>query len=137
MNANFKLVVPASITSYAADPVRLRERAFRDAVIESLKDETVGEVIKPFKANGQMNGHKVLDDNAAVNALIEAAPGHYRVALATTEISPFRKTQLLNTALARYFEIDRRTGKLTGQPSAAYLKQLAKSEPVKAQEPTV
>lgn len=122
---NFKLVIPASVST--GNPIQVMERAFRNAVTEVLKIQEAGEAIKPFKANGKVLGHKVLDDAAAVDALIGIAPLHYHDVLATKLISTYRKTQLLNTVLSKYFEIDSKSGKLTGQPSAKHLQRLAKA----------
>lgn len=128
MSSNFVPTLPMSVSDSSLDPIKQREREFKSVTEGALRIESCAQSIAPFKANGTMRGHKVLDDSAALHALIEAAPDHYQRILKASTISDFRKIQLMNGVLAKYWEMDRKTGKLTGNPSQSLLKRLAKNE---------
>lgn len=103
---------------------REAERLYRQACTFALGDEAVAKVVQPYKTNGIVTGHKVLDDNEAVRNMEKQASGRAREMFAACDdIKPFRKTQLLNQALRREFAMDR-AGKLSGEPSPSKLKRI-------------
>lgn len=124
MSKQFIPQLPAVIGVNAEDTVRQIERNWKLAAEDALKDQLCASTIAPYKTNGNVCGHKVLDDNAALEALIKSSPDHFKAILSTQEIKAFRKIQLMNGVLSKYWEVDRKTGKLTGNPSAAYTKRL-------------
>jgi hypothetical protein len=95
-------------------------RAFRNTAKLALSNKACALAILPYKTNGSQHGHKVLDNAAAVNALIEAAPPELRTVLQMTGLKMFEKTQALDQVLRANYEMDKR-GKLTGQFSQKYL----------------
>lgn len=104
------------------------ERLYRKACEAALGDEAVARAIQPYKTNGIVTGHKVLDDNEAVHNMEMKATGRAREMFAAcSELKPFRKTQLLNQTLRREFAMDR-AGKLNGEPSPSKLKRLEKKQ---------
>jgi hypothetical protein len=102
-------------------------RAWREAARQALAEKAVAEAIMPSKAHGSPNGHKVLDNGAAVTALIKVAPEHLKGTLEMDGLTLFDKTQCLDAALRPDWEIDKK-GKLTGQRSQKYLARTAHAE---------
>ena len=110
--SNFVPVIPPEPE---ADSIRHAERNVTRAIREALHIEKVALEIAPFKNDGVVTGHRVLDDDAAVKALVKHAPDHLRNTITAQKIRPYRMTQLLNRVLRAEFEMVK--GKLTGNPS--------------------
>jgi BMFP domain-containing protein YqiC len=104
------------------------EKNVRAAMIAALSIPEIARVISPFKANGSVTGHKVGDNIKAVEALIAAAYPHLRRDLEDERVSLFRKSQILDGVLRREYEVDAKTGKLTGHHSQSYQLRLARQE---------
>jgi hypothetical protein len=102
------------------------ERKLRRAIIQALQDPEVAAAIAPFKTNGSVLGHKVLDNGAAYNELAKASPDFLQDVLCTQAVSLFRKTQILDGVLRTEYKMDNRTGKLTGEKSDSYVRRLEK-----------
>jgi hypothetical protein len=117
--------VPVIRPDITISTVKESERLYRHAVRDALGDESVAKAIAPYKTNGVVLGHKVLDDAEAVKLLEKNATGRAREMFgACSDIALYRRTQLLNQALRREFEMV--NGKLTGDPSPSKLKQMAR-----------
>ena len=114
-----KLFSPV-ITDGEQDSRRAAKATLRGLFTMLLKMPTCADAIAPFKSDGSRLGHKVLDDSAAVDALVKAAPSELAEQIKFVDISQYEKTQVLNQVLRKYFEMDK-TGKLTGQPSQRML----------------
>ena len=109
------------IKSGQDDSNKASKAALRSLFTTLLGIESCAAAIKKYKTNGTANGHKVLDDSAAVNALIEAAPPELAKQIQNvTTLTQWDKCQVLNGVLRRHFEVDKR-GKLTGNPSKRVL----------------
>jgi hypothetical protein len=121
MTALFIPVVPGAITD---NTVRSAERACREAFDVVLKDREVAAAIAPMKSNGSIAGHKILDDNSAVETIISLAPAAWKSALTDSRVTAFRRIQIFNGVLRKYFEMDSKTGKLTGNQAPSYVKRL-------------
>ena len=107
--------IPVIQADAEADSIRHAERIVARAIREALHIEKVAQEIAPFKTDGVVTGHRVLDDDAAVKALVKHAPDHLRNAITAQKIGQYRMTQLLNRVLRAEFEMVK--GKLTGNPS--------------------
>jgi hypothetical protein len=119
------------IKSGTTDSRRASRNALRALFTTLLTFDSCAKAIIPFKCNGSVRGHKVLDDSAAVDALVQEAPKELAVQVEAIKLTQFEKTQVLNTVLRRYFEIDKR-GKLTGQPSPREKEKTAQAATVTA-----
>lgn len=104
------------IENQDGDDSRTAKATLRMVFQNVLKIRECAEAIVPFKTNGTQRGHKVLDDSAAVDALIDSAPTVYADQIKNINLTQWERCQVLNQVLRRYFEIDK-TGKLTGEPS--------------------
>lgn len=122
---NAELFIPV-ITSDSTDDIKLRKRTGRHLIEEMLHDVSLASVIAPFKSNGSPNGHKILDDAAAVRALLKNAPQSQADRFKALELKEFDCVQVFNQAIRRHFEMDKR-GKLTGLPSKRIALAAAKS----------
>ena len=102
------------------DSLRAAKATLRGLFTTLLRMQTCADAIAPFKSDGSKLGHKVLDDAAAVDALIEAAPAELAKQIEFVDLTQWERVQVLNQVLRRYFELDK-TGKLTGAPSQRIL----------------
>jgi hypothetical protein len=94
----------------------------------ALRIPECAEAVRKFKGDGEVCGHKVLDNGKAVEALLDAAPSHLQSSLRTGDVTLFRKTQLLDAVLRNHWVVDKR-GKVDGTPSPrALLKQQKAAE---------
>lgn len=107
--------IPRILPDPEADSARVAERIVAKAMRDALFFENVAKEIAPFKNDGKVTGHRVLDDDRAVKALVKHAPDHIRNAITSQRIGDYRMTQLLNRVLRAEFEMVK--GKLTGNPS--------------------
>jgi hypothetical protein len=107
--------IPQILPDPEADSARNAERIVVKAMRDALGFEKVAAEIAPFKTDGNVTGHRVLDDDRAVKALVKHAPEHIRTAITSQKIGDYRMTQLLNRVLRAEFEMVK--GKLTGRPS--------------------
>lgn len=124
MTSLFLPIIPATTASDSKSDLR---RAIRGAFKLALDSKECAAAIAPFKSNGMLHGHKVLDNAAAVDALIKAAPPSLRSLLSTPELNTFEKTQQLDAVLRTRFEMGK-NGKLTGNMSPRYLLKHAAAE---------
>ena len=110
---SFLPVIPASASTEKRDIERSIRGAIRAAL--QLPDARCAKAIAPFKCDGMKLGHKVLDNGAAWQALVEAAPEPFKsiMLMEHEDISYFRRTQLTDIELRRHFLLDKR-GKITG-----------------------
>lgn len=122
------LFIPVLPQAVFESTTRAHERAFREAIDIVLKNEEIAKAIAPLKSNGQVRGNKILDDDRAVETIIKMAPAEWVSALATDEVTDFRKIQIFNGVLRKYFVVDSKTGKLTGEQAPAYLKRIARAK---------
>ena len=102
-------------------------RVFRNTVRQALHDEKCAQAIAPYKCNGEVLGHKVLDNSAAIDALIRAAPDGLKVVLKTDGLNQFEKTRCLDDVLRAEWQLDKR-GKADGTPSKRALLRQQKQE---------
>jgi hypothetical protein len=95
--------------------------------------DACAEAVSVYKGNGSVKGHKVLDDGAAVEALLKAAPSEmveklnaisYRTTVdnrvVEKPLTDWERVQILNQVLRKHYEMDK-SGKLTGNPSKRVL----------------
>ena len=116
--------------------VKEAERLYKQAVRDALGDESVAKAIAPYKTNGIVTGHKVLDDGEAVRSLEKYASGRAKEMLgACSDISLYRRTQLLNQALRREWEMDK-DRKIADRPSPSKIKRLERKAAREAQQRT-
>lgn len=105
------------------DSYRASKSALRSLFTTILGIDSCAGSVAKYKSNGSPCGHKVLDDSAAVDALLDSAPAELAKQIHAISLTQWDKVQMLNEVLRRHFEVDKR-GKLTGQPSKlALLKQ--------------
>ena len=109
------LFVPV-IKSGENDSYRASKSTLRSLFTMLLSSESCAAAVAKFKSNGSALGHKVLDDSAAVDALVASASKELANRIEAIPLKQWDKCQVLNQVLRRYFELDKR-GKLTGQPS--------------------
>jgi len=95
--------------------------AARRLIDTLLHIEECAKAIAEYKSNGTRRGHKLLDDAAAVKALIHSAPPEIGKQLATIDLNEYELTQDFNKVVRYHFEVDK-FGKLTGQPSKRALR---------------
>jgi hypothetical protein len=107
--------------------VKEAERLYKQAVRDALGDESVAKAIAPYKTNGIVTGHKVLDDGEAVRSLEKHASGRAKEMFgACSDISLYRRTQLLNQALRREWVMDK-DRKISDSPSQSKVKRLERN----------
>lgn len=123
--------IPVIRKDKEAESARASERIVVSAMRDALGYEKVAQEVGIYKTDGNITGHKVLDDNAAVHGLLKLSPEHLRSAINAQNIKPYRLTQLLNRVLRAEFEMVK--GKLTGNPSP---KKLAKQQQQQQPQPT-
>lgn len=104
------------IKSGESDSHRASKSALRSLFTTLLGIESCAAAVGKYKSNGSLRGHKVLDDSAAVDSLIDSAPSELAKQIQAISLTQWDKCQVLNQVLRRHFELDKR-GKLTGQPS--------------------
>lgn len=104
------------IRNAESDSQTAARQQLRSLLTTCLGIEACARAIMEFKYNGSVHGHKILDDDAAVMALTEAAPAELSKQILGVRLDRYAKTQIMNQVLRRHFEIDK-AGKLTGQPS--------------------
>src|ERR1035441_7975332 len=75
VSADFLPLIPISSIDDTKNALR---RTFRSVVRQALALDPCARAVKPFKTNGDVFGHKVLDDGEAVKALAKAAPENLR-----------------------------------------------------------
>ena len=109
------LFVPV-IKSGEGESHKAAKSALRSLLTTLLGIESCATAVGKYKSNGSVLGHKVLDDSAAVDAIIESAPAELAKHIKAIALTQWDKCQVLNQVLRRHFEVDSR-GKLTGQPS--------------------
>lgn len=115
--------LPQIVETQEADSQRESERRVRRAINEALHIKAVAEAIAPFKCNGVVTGHRTLDDDRAVAALLKQVPDYIRATINAQRLTAYRLIQIFNQVLRREFEMEK--GKLTGNRSPAKLKKLA------------
>lgn len=113
------LFVPV-IKSGEGDSHKASKSALRALVTTLLGIESCAAAVGKYKSNGSLRGHKVLDDSAAFDSLVESAPSELAKQIAAITLNQWDKCQVLNQVLRRHWELDKR-GKLTGQPSRRIL----------------
>src|SRR5690606_31779423 len=102
------------IKSGEGDSHRAAKAAVRSLFTTLLGIETCAAAVARYKSNGSVNGHKVLDDSAAVDALLRSAPAELAQQVeAMNALTQWDKCQVLNQVLRRHWELDKK-GKLTG-----------------------
>lgn len=106
-------------------------RLYRSAVLAALEIESCAEAIAPFKSNGNVHGHKLLDDSSAVEALRKAAPENIRSTLDMDVLNLHQKIQQLNQAMRSQWVMDK-YGKVDGTPNPKMLKRQPKQEAASA-----
>jgi len=104
--------------------VREIERSIKAGFEAVLRTEEGTQAIAPFKSNGSVTGHKVSDNTAATQALIELGESEYPV-LATTKVLLYRKSQLLDAVIRQYYVLGP-GGKVTGELGPKLLKMQTK-----------
>jgi hypothetical protein len=122
MSEMFLPIIKGGPGGPVVDVRRAARRELRAAFEQSLRSKECAEAIQQFKCNGMILGHKVLDNNAALHALIGAAPKVLADQMRTDALTEFEKQQVLDQALRRYFEMTK-DGKLTGREARRLLKQ--------------
>ena len=100
----------------SGESVKASKAALRGIFSTLLSIESCAIAVAEYKCNGSIEGHKVLDDSAAVNALTESAPTDMANQIRAVRLTQWEKCQVLNQVLRRHYEMDRK-GKLTGAPS--------------------
>ena len=83
-------------------------RQFRFAALQVMQMPEGEAVIEHYKCNGEITGHKVLDDGAFAQELMTAAPEGLAPMLNTKRLTLYQKTQQLNGLLRRYWMLDKR-----------------------------
>jgi hypothetical protein len=74
------------------------------------------EIVTRYKANGSVNGHKVIDDADCARKLADVAPEALKSAMDTTLLSVFQKAQIVNGLLRSQWVLDK-TGKIARDES--------------------
>lgn len=120
---DFLPVIPISSIDDTKNALR---RTFRSVVKQALSLEACAKAIKPFKTNGDVFGHKVLDDGEAVKALAKVAPDNLRAVLEHAGLSLYEKTQQLNAVMRSQWVMDSH-GKVDGTISPKLLERQAKA----------
>lgn len=119
------IFVPLITDSLAGDDKKSQRRELAQKFEQALHIRECARAAAKFKSNGSVCGHKVLDNAAAVDAVIEAAPVELGEAISRSPLSQYEKTQVLDHELRKWFEMNK-AGKLTGNKSARLLKLEAK-----------
>lgn len=112
--------VPLIADTGGNDSLKAAKAALRGIFSTLLRNRECAEAVAEFKSNGSVTGHKVLDDRAAVEALIAKASKEMGEQIHSLKLNEWNQIQALNQVLSRYFEMHK--GKLTGQPSRRLLK---------------
>ncbi len=134
MSEEKEIFIPLILPVNAVMGRRDLRRVFRHAVHQALGIPTCAAAIAPYKSNGEVYGHKVLDNSKAVEELIRVAPDHLKPVLEIGSLSLYEKSQALDQVLRKEFVMDKR-GKIDGTLNP---KRLAKqsSDPKASSEPT-
>jgi hypothetical protein len=110
-------------------------RLFRAAVEAALQIPECAAAIAPFKADGLVYGHRIIDDVRAVEVLLEKAPEHLQGALRTDAVKLYDKTKGMNAVLRNEWAMSKQ-GKVNGTPSPRLLlKQKKAAEKAAAEHP--
>ncbi len=124
--------IPVIRPDTTVSTVKEEERLYKLAIRDALGDEKVAKAIAPYKTNGMVSGHKVLDDGEAVHLMETNSVGRSKEMFAATpHILLYRRTQLLNQELRKEWDMDR-AGKLSGAPSPSKIKRLARKAAMEA-----
>ena len=115
-----------SIPGTGGGKAQLR-RVMRDTIRQALRDEKCAQAIAPYKCNGDVLGHKVLDNSAAFDALMKTAPDNLRIVLKSDGLNQFEKTRCLDDVLRAEWQPDKH-GKYDGTPSKRALLRQQKQE---------
>lgn len=95
----------ATIEQVSLEQVR---REFRFAARQVMQTPEGESVIDHYKCNGEITGHKVLDDGEFARELISVAPEGLAPMLGTKRLTLWQKTQMLNGLLRREWAFDKR-----------------------------
>lgn len=95
----------ATIDQVSLETVR---REFRFAARQVMQTPEGEAVIDHYKCNGEITGHKVLDDGAFAQELMSVAPEGLAPMLNTKRLTLWQKTQMLNGLLRREWAFDKR-----------------------------
>ena len=117
------VLVPQT-TDGAYNTMKELERNYKVAVNGALQTPAGTLAVQQYKVGESPEGHKVLDDARAVEALAEACGDMFPV-LRTTAIKTYRKAQLFNAELRKWQEVGK-DGKLTGNPGTKVLALMSK-----------
>jgi len=83
-------------------------REFRFAAKQVMQTSEGEAVIDHYKCNGEITGHKVLDDGEFARQLMAVAPEGLAPMLATNRLTLWQKSQMLNGLLRREWAFDKR-----------------------------
>ena len=123
VSADFLPLIPISSIDDTKNALR---RTFRSVVRQALALDPCARAVKPFKTNGDVFGHKVLDDWEAVKALAKAAPENLRTVLESSGLSLYEKTQQMNAVMRSQWMMDKH-GKFDGTINPKLLERQAKA----------
>jgi hypothetical protein len=87
---------------------RAARRDFKVAMTFTMQTPEGEAVLEKYKANGEVNGHKVVDDVDCARGLIAVAQEAFAEAARTTLLSPYQKSQVLNGILRNFWTLDPR-----------------------------
>ena len=103
-------------------------RTMRDTISQALHDEKCAQAIAAYKCNGDVLGHKVLDNSAAFDALVRTAADNLKIVLKSDGLNQFEKTRCLDDVLRVRWQANKH-GKYDGTPSKrALLRQQKQGE---------
>ena len=114
------------------DDKRAQKRSLANYFEQALHIEECARAVKRFKCNGSVHGHKILDNAAAVEALVDKAPPEMAEAIRKSKVTVFEKTQVLDQVLRRRYEM-KKDGKLTGNLSKRLQQRIAATQTPAAQ----
>lgn len=111
-----KFFPTASAVMSVEDAFRAARAAYKGAVKLTMQTPEGEAIVERYKANGSVNGHKVIDDADCARELEANAPDFLSAALGTSKLSTFQKSQIVNGLLRSQWTLDK-TGKIARDES--------------------
>jgi len=107
------LFVPMIRSDIDGDDKRALRRDIAIKIELALHREDCAKAIAKYKCNGVVLGHRILDNDAALKELIDAAPKDLGESIDKSPLTQFEKIRILDQVLRKEYAIDK-FGKIDG-----------------------
>jgi hypothetical protein len=125
---NEQLFLPMIQGDIDGDDKRALRRDLSIKIELALHREDCARAIAKYKCNGVVLGHKILDNDAALDELIDAAPKEIGESIDKSPLLRYEKLRVLDQVLRKEFVIDK-FGKIDGTLSKRAQQRLERRSP--------